>query len=275
MYLLLGAIKGGTALREQPAEATFFLNSALHQLTKAIMDHTGLSRDWMLRSGIDLELKQYTLLAYLQRVERQFQERKLYPHLIDLRTHVDELLRLRRTKDELARSMPGELLGFDPRSGAPVRERPADDQWLAVVDDVIDFAVPGLRRMLNEGSGLRQEIAGRIHFAPVGLWPLSMQEGWLLLRTGSEARVYGYAMPRLLDRSEEQLTRYPLTRYVTSYTLGFACTYEHIKADLIGKHLALPNPATFVFETDLTLPHIETFMPLAKQLVYEHIAQGA
>jgi len=239
------------------------------------LDHTGLPRDWVLRSGIDLELQQYTLLAYLQRVEARFQERKLYPHLDDLRAHVDGLLQLRRTKEELARNIPGELLGFDPRSGKPVRERPADDQWLAVVEEVIDFAVPGLRRMWNEGSGLRQEIAGHIHFAPVGLWPLSTQEGWLLLRTGREARVYGYTMPLLRERSDADHTRYPLTRYFTSYTLGIARTYEHIKADLIGRHPGLPNPATFAFETDLPLPHIETFMPLAKQLVYEHIAPGA
>lgn len=239
------------------------------------MDHTGLPMDWVLRSGIDLEMKQYTLLAYLQRVDRQFKERKLYPHLLELRMHVDELLRLRRNKDELARNISGELLGFDPRSGAAIREKPTDDQWLAAVDDVIDFAVPGLRRMLSEGSGLREELAGHIHFAPVGLWPLSTQEGWLLLRTGREARVYGYAMPLLLDRSEEQLARYPLTRYVTSYSLGFSCTYEHIKADLIGKHPAFPNPATFVFETDLALPHIETYMPLAKRSLYDHIVRNA
>ena len=239
------------------------------------LDHTGLARDWVLRTGIDRELQQYTLLAYLQRVEARFKERKLYPHLDDLRTHVEELLRLRRTKEELARNIPGELLGFDPASGLAVRERPADDQWLAVIEEVIDLAVPGLQRMWNEGSGLRQEIAGRIHFAPVGLWPLSTQEGWLLLRTGCEARVYGYSMPLLRDLPEGSHARYPLTRYITSYTMGIAHTYEHIKADLIRKHRELPNPATFAFETDLSLPHIETFMPLAKQLVYEHIARAA
>ncbi|MEO8589630.1 MAG: hypothetical protein ABI432_09690 [Flavobacteriales bacterium] len=236
-------------------------------------ERTGLPKDWVLRSGIDLELQQYTLLAYLQRVEASFKERKLYPHLDDLRTHVDELLRLRRTKEELSHSMPGELIGFDARSGLPVRERLADDRWLAVVDEVIDFAVPGLRRMWSEGTGLRQEIAGHIHFAPVGLWPLSTQEGWLLLCSGREARVYGYTMPLLRDSPEKNHARYPWTRYVTSYTLGIACTHEHIKADLIERHRTLPNPATFVFETGLPLPHIETFMPLAKQLVYEHIAK--
>jgi len=30
-----------------------------------------------------------------------------------------------------------------------------------------------------------------------------------------------------------------------------------------------------VFETDIALPHIETFMPLAKQLVVEHLERMA
>src|SRR5690606_37876652 len=83
---------------------------------------TGLPRDWVVRPAIDLELKQYMLLGYLQRVGGRFAERKLYPHLEDLGAHIAELLRLRRGKDELARAIPRGLLGFDPRTGAPVYE---------------------------------------------------------------------------------------------------------------------------------------------------------
>jgi hypothetical protein len=31
-------------------------------------------------------------------------------------------------------------------------------------------------------------------------------------------------------------------------------------------------PATYAFEADVAMPHIETFMPLAKQLMYKAIA---
>jgi hypothetical protein len=239
------------------------------------MEPLGLPKDWVLKPALDLELKQYTLLAYLQRVERRFGEHKLYPYLEDVLAHTRELLHLRALKASLQRNLPGGLLGFDPRTGEAVHERPEDPDMLGVIDDVIDFAVPGLQRVWERGSGLRQELAEHIRFAPVGVQPLHVQEGWLLLRHGREARVYGYALPLLRTAQEELLYHSVHTRYVTSYTVGIACSYEHIKADLIDRHSAWPNPATFVLETDVPLPHIETFMPLAKQLVYEHIAKAA
>jgi hypothetical protein len=61
------------------------------------------------------------------------------------------------------------------------------------------------------------------------------------------------------------------THYFSTWTLGLGQTYGHIKAELIRLG-PLPNPATFVFESDISLPRIETFMPLAKQLVYELVA---
>ena len=117
-------------------------------------------------------------------------------------------------------------------------------------------------------------MAEGIHFSPVGVLPLRSHEGWLLLRSGREARVYNFAMPLLRESSEEFQYRSVVTRYVTSYTMGIACTYEYIKADLVKHHRHLPAPATFAFEADRELPYIETYMPLAKQLVYDHIAKA-
>lgn len=239
------------------------------------MDPKGLAKDWVLAPAIDLELKQYTLLAYLQRVEGRFAERKLYPYLDDVHARTEELLHLRSLKTAWQRTLPGDLLGFDPRTGSAVHERPEEPDVLGVIDDVIDFAVPGLQRVWGLGSELRLELAEHIRFAPVGVQPLHVSEGWLLLRYGREARVYSYALPLLRTARPDQLYQSVTSRYVTSYTVGMGWSYERIKTDLIDRYRALPNPATFVLETDVHLPHIETFMPLAKQLVYEHIAKAA
>ncbi len=236
--------------------------------------NTGLPRDWVVLPAIDPELKRYILLAYLQRVGHRFAERKLYPYLEDLQDHVVELVRLRKSKDELARLVAGPLLGFDPRTGEAIHERPEEDELLAMIDEVIDFSIPGMRKALSEGKELRQEISERINFFPVGIQPLNATEGWLLLRTGSEVRVYGYAMPLLREANEELQYRSVNTRFATTYGLSMTCTYEHIRSQLRSMHKERPNPATFVFEAEVPLPHIETFMPLAKQLVYEHISKA-
>lgn len=237
------------------------------------MGNTGLPKDWLVRPALDPELKRYLLLAYLQRVNTNFAERKLYPYLDDLRSHVEELLRLRRSKEELARNITGPLIGFDPRTGTAIHEQ-VEDELLALVDEILDFSIPGLNNAFAQGEELRQEIAEKILLWPIGVQPLKPNEGWLLLRTGNAARVYSYAMP-LLHMGAADRYRSVRTRYVTTYSVGITCTYEHIKAELRSQHSERPNAATFVFEIDMQIPHIETFMPLAKQLVYDHIAGAA
>ncbi|MBK8498332.1 MAG: hypothetical protein IPL52_05830 [Flavobacteriales bacterium] len=235
------------------------------------MEPTGLPRDWVSRPALDLELKQYLLLGYLQRVNARFSERKLYPYLIDLHDHLEELRRLRDTKLSLARTLGGELQGFDATSGQAVHEPLTNDRWLAVVDEVIDLAMPRLNHALQRGSQLRMELAARIQFAPVGLLPLARQEGWLLLRMGREARAYSYSVPLLRAPDPDAGALHVRTRYVSTYSVGIGRGFEQIKMDLIRDHRQLPNPAVFAFECELGLPHIETYMPLAKQMAYEVI----
>lgn len=233
---------------------------------------TGLPKDWAYSPSIDLELKQYTLLGYLQRVKARFAEKKLYPYLENVQDHVAELLHLQRTKEEFARSLNGTLLGFDPQTGNAIRERPKNNELLTVIDEVIEFAVPGLMDIRSQGLELQHELAEQIRFFPVGLQPLRTSEGWLFLRNGKLTRVYGYAIPVLQETAEGPSHRKVFTRFVSTYTVGIGFTFEHIKADLINLYPALPNPATFALETDLALPCIETFVPLAKRLVHAHFA---
>ncbi len=238
------------------------------------MNNSRLPKDWVVMPALDAELKRYILLGYLQRVNERFSERKLYPYLDDLRSHLEELVQLKCGKNELAQGMPGQLIGFDPRTGEALHERDADDVLLELIEEVIDFSIPDLRRTLLLGQELKHELGERIQFSPVGIQPLHATEGWLLLRTGRDARVYAYTMPLFREHSEVDQYRSVITRFLTTYSVGIACTYENIKADLRAQHRDHPNPATFVLEAEVPLPLIETYMPLAKQLVYEFISSG-
>jgi hypothetical protein len=241
----------------------------------SISSTSGLPRDWAYSPALDLELKQYTLLGYLQRVKARFAERKLYPHLEQVREHMDELLDLRRSKESLAKDLGGDLLGFEPSTGQPIRERPQQPDLLHVIDAVIGFAVPGLMRAQEQGLQLREEFFQQLRFSTIGLQPLHVSEGWLLLRSGRAARVYRYSIPFLLDRAADRSHRNVFTRYVSTYSVGLANTFDRIKSDLIDRYPAMPNPATFAVETEVELPCIETFMPLAKRMVHAHVMAHA
>jgi hypothetical protein len=232
------------------------------------MSATGLPRDWLVAPAFDLELKQYMLLAYLQRVQQRFKENKLYPHLEDLRDQINELSNFRLHRKELASRLRGPIIGFDRGSGEVLREPPPEPEALGTVDAVIDLALPRLSRALDRGSELREELASRIQFGPIGLLPLYRQEGWLLLRNGRHVRVYAYALSGVLAPTERHACSLVHTHYVSSHTLSIGCTYEVIRTTLIEHHREHPVPATYAFEADIPLPHIETFMPLAKQLIH-------
>jgi len=124
---------------------------------------------------------------------------------------------------------------------------------------------------MERGRELRDELHARIRFEPVGVVPLGAREGWLLLRQQNEALVYSYSLPIIQEFQPPDLHRHVRTHYFATWTVGLSCTYEHIKAELARKG-PLPNPATFVFEADISLPRIETFLPLAKRIAYELVS---
>ncbi|HEY0979191.1 MAG TPA: hypothetical protein VGE21_17090 [Flavobacteriales bacterium] len=233
---------------------------------------SGPDKDRLVHMAFDEELDRYRVLAYLQRVDGRYREHKLYPHLDELQQRLQQLLALREEQVRLRDALPKRLIGFDPEGNSPLYAPLVDDGLWSNVEAMLDFSMPGIKRMLDLGRELRDELCARIRFAPVGVLPLSTQEGYILLCQGREASVYAYAVP--LYHGTPALLRYRSVRthYVTTCTLGPGRSYERIKAELVKAHRQLPNPATFVFETDVTLPRVETFMPLAKQLVYELIA---
>ena len=70
-----------------------------------------LSETWFAEGYIDFELKKYTLLAYLQEVNKYFDANKLYPQLADLIFHYNNLVALREHKKILQDHFPKKLNG--------------------------------------------------------------------------------------------------------------------------------------------------------------------
>lgn len=237
-------------------------------------DHM-LPSDWMIRPTIDLEMKHYILLGYLQRVQRRFAETKLYPYLDEVELRLKELVDLRRSKAALSVDMKGELKGFDPRTGKPIHANMEQSGTLDVIDELIGIALPGLNGALLQGKELRDELTTSIRFWPLGVQMLNPTEGWLLLRQGREARVYSYCMPLLRESKEQFQYRSVVTRYHGSSPISISHTYEQLRSALLKQEPSMPMASTFVLESDVDLPYIETFMPLAKRLVYEHIVGPA
>lgn len=228
---------------------------------------SGLPSERIFTATLDDELEEYRLLAYLQRVDTLYRELKLYPGLDDLELRIGQLQQLNDHACELGASFQGELTGLDLKRGELVRKPVDQPAWDAVMRS-LERVLPQLHAAMERGDELRQELHSSIRFGPVGVVPLDAREGWLLLRQHNEALVYSYELPLVSKPAPGGPHGQVRTRYFAKWTLGLANTYGHIKAELVRKG-PLPNPATFVFESDLSLPRIETFLPLAKRIAYE------
>lgn len=219
----------------------------------------------------DEEAAHYRLMAYLQRIRSGYSERRLYPYVSDVSLRVRALRELVEQKRKLRNALGSPVIGFDLVEGRLHRAPLAEQPQVAAMDRLLSRTLPELEGLRRMGAELREEFTAHIQMEPVGLLPLHVSEGYLLLHQGHELRAYAYTVPVPLRCDELDGTDLVRTRYLNAYRPSLVFTYEQVKADLVRTFSHLPNPAVFAFTVDITLPALETFVPLAKRLVYEVI----
>lgn len=221
----------------------------------------------------DEEGARYRLLAYLQRVRGGFGQRKLYPYLPEVQAVRREFEELFRRREELDAAIPGEITGWDPATGRAIRTRAPEPLW-QVIDQVYTMALPLLGHASEEGLQLREELMACIHVDPVGVMPLRTDVGYLLIRQGSNARVYSYEVGLHRPGEDGASGQAMRTTFIADHTLSIVWHCGQVKAELVRQRPQWPQPAMFAFTADIPLPAIETFVPLAKRVVLDLVRRG-
>jgi hypothetical protein len=235
-----------------------------------------LSETWFAEGYIDFELKKYTLLAYLQEVNRYFDENKLYPQLSDVIFHYNNLCAFRENKQVLQQFFPKRLSKVDLERLQLLYERMVEDEDMMLqLEEIIHYAIERLGPTIRNGTGLYEFVEERLSITPVGLIPLDTQEGYMFLSNGStrQTRVYQYRLS-IFEKHDEKY-RAIKTEYLETRRRSFVYTYEQIKAELLRSRAALPNPAVYSVETELTYPLEETLLPIAKRRLVRYLTTAA
>ncbi|MFB6257310.1 MAG: hypothetical protein ABEH38_01340 [Flavobacteriales bacterium] len=215
---------------------------------------------------LDREYRKYKLMAYLQEIGRKFREKRLYPYLSELKRHYTELLSFKGKKEELANSFPRELSDIDlEEQRLAYRSVVKEDAFMEEMDRIVELSLPYLKEHLEKGEELRSSVMEHIEVKPVGLIPLHKREGFLLLSRTDELRAYRYRLNMIQDPSADRRYRDLRTLYLFSFQKIWSP--ERVKEELLREHQDLPNPAVFWIESDLMVPHIETLLPIAKQVL--------
>ena len=234
-----------------------------------------LSETWFADGYIDFELKRYTLLAYLQEINKYFSETKLYPQLADLIFHYNNIVAFRENKKYLQEQFPKRLTGIQLQKLQVLYESMIeDDNMMQELEEIINFSAKKMKKMISNGAEIYEFVEEKLKIEPVGLVPLDHNEGYFFLCNGNtgSTKIYQYRLS-IFEKHDEKY-RTMVTDFVADWQRSIVNTHYSMKAELIKNRNFMPNPAVYAVETPLTLPIDETLLPIAKRTLVRYIAQN-
>jgi hypothetical protein len=235
-----------------------------------------LSQTWFAEGYLDFELKKYTLLAYLQEINKYFDENKLYPQLSDLIFHYNNLLAFKYNKEYLQQQFPKKITQVDMRKLELLYQLIIDDdEMMKELEEIMQFSIQKMNSTIQGGTEIYEFVEEKLSIFPVGLIPLEIMEGYFFLSDGRarETRVYHYRLS-IFEKHDEKY-RSIKTGFIAGWEKNFVNTYENIKSELIRNRSQLSNPAVYGIETELAYPFDETLLPIAKRCLVKYISQQA
>jgi hypothetical protein len=234
-----------------------------------------LSQTWFAEGYIDFELKKYTLLAYLQQINKYFNENKLYPQLSDLIFHYNNIVAFRENKKYLQEHFPKKLTGVQIEKLQVLYEQMiADDELMQELEVIINYSASEMKTTISNGTEIYEFVEENLTITPIGIVPLDIQEGYFFLSAGNTKSTHVYQYRLSFFEKHDEKFRSIKTSYLDMMHRSMVNTYENLKAELIKNKSNLPNPAVYSIETDLSFPVEETLLPIAKRSLVKFISQA-
>jgi len=228
-----------------------------------------LDDNWMTNGILDVEYKQYELLAYLQKVEKKFDNLELYPYFSDLIHHYDGLIKYKENKQIFRDNFPKELVEINLKNTTLTYEDLViDDKYILGIDKLVDFSLTNLRKKISLGKLIYDEVEKCIDILEIGTTLFSNNKGFFIIHDET-IDVYQYELGALIQlNGEKGLT----TKLIRSYPKGFHMSYESIRLDLVdGSNII--NPSTFIIDSPIKYPVEETLLPITKRLLVKKLSQ--
>ena len=232
-----------------------------------------LEKDWITNGLIDFEYKKYLLLAYLQHVQQNFGEARLYPFMADLVEHYRDARSFHDRKTLLKSGFPKEITRIDlEKLKLSYEDILSDSELMSQLEAIVEFALPRMKHTLGQGKDLYETVADELNLEPIGILPLYKNEGYLIMEFGGskKADVYQYKITNFVTSGEGFRGIY--FKFLESFRRNIGQTFEQIKLKLIKAYAALPNPATFLLQGVDNFPMNETVMPVAKRMMLQTVS---
>jgi len=231
------------------------------------MKNHALNLELFTEATSDFETSQYKILAALKVISEDFQKNKIYPHLshlIGLHATLREVLD--RLQD-LREKFPKRIKRIDFVNEEIEHEIVfVSGSNLDEVEDLIEWALPYIRAKIEEGTAIYEFADEEIRIQEVGIIPNYIEEGYLFVPDNKVSKLHLFQYEVSVFESPSDKYRSLKTAFLKSIKKGRAhLSPNAIKLDLISENKELPNPATYVFNTQLKFPFRETIFPITKR----------
>jgi len=224
----------------------------------------------------DWELNQYRILGGIKEVCTDFDKQKIYPALAILIKLKQSLGQIKEERNNLNGKFPRQIKGFDIKEQKIIYEPLCNfnhNDNIEVIFTLIEWALPYISEAIDKGIVLFDFVNKNIMLEQVGIMPMYKDEGYFLItdNIAFELQVHRYECS--LFSSGKDKYRALKTEFVRSEKQEIIRrSPESIKHELIKERKDLPNPATFLCDSDLDFPFTETIFPVAKRKLIAHIA---
>jgi hypothetical protein len=225
-----------------------------------------LTLDTFLTGTQDIEARQYQVLGGLKSCHEEFSHNRLYPTLAELVSLHNALVQVINGMSDIQGRLSHELKEVDLEQGKLVYENPASDSDLERAAELIAWALPKIQHTIDEGVDIFNFVDEHIQIEQVGIMPMYREEGYWFVPDPKAALLHLLRYEVSLFTSANERYRRLKTTKLGELTQGLVrYSPESIKLSLIERYQDLPNPATYICETDLDFPYAETLLPIAKR----------
>ncbi len=230
-----------------------------------------LTLDQFLPAHLDLERAQYEILARLQRIRKAFAQNRIYPHLSDLEDLATTLDQLLERSASIREALPTHIRSIDWEKKEVIREQAEEWQEAFFLEDLIRWARPLVQELIEEGHAIQAFVEENIQIEEVGIVPSYRDEGYFILPELKKQLLHIFAYHLSLFTHRGRSMRVQRLKSLKSSRI--LISPHSIKLELVWEHRELPNPATYLVESEIDFPFEATLLPVAKRKLQRYLLE--
>jgi hypothetical protein len=234
-----------------------------------------LSLELFTHPGRDVEAAQYRILAAVKELEHSFRHSKLYPGLSTLLETGAMLEAIRQNAAALNERSSQTLSGVDLDRKVLLFDdtRKPQDGEVERMLDLINWSLPLLKPLADEGMAVYDFVAQSMSIDTVGIMPMYRDEGYLLVPDLKSDVVHIFRFElALFTREDDKYRAMKTVELPVRPQRQVLEAPENVKLELVAAYSDLPNPATFLCGTDIDFPFDATVLPVAKRKLMRYLA---